>query len=195
VLLIAAPAQAHHVMGGKLPATLMQGLLSGLGHPVIGIDHLAAVVAIGCLAALHRAGPALVLGYVIAMMLGVVAHLQGLSVPASEALVALSVIALGALLVWRAGIGAAAACAAFAVTGLVHGYALGESIFGAEPTPLYAYLVGLAVIQAAVALGVMVLVRTVLATAAGNQTPARLVGAGVVGVGLAQLVAQLVPAV
>ena len=43
----AEPALAHHVMGGRMPATFGQGFLSGLGHPVIGLDHLAAVVAVG----------------------------------------------------------------------------------------------------------------------------------------------------
>ena len=31
-----APASAHHLMGGVTPVTFAQGLLSGLGHPVIG---------------------------------------------------------------------------------------------------------------------------------------------------------------
>jgi len=42
-----APASAHHVMGGATPATFAQGLLSGLGHPVIGLDHLTFVLAVG----------------------------------------------------------------------------------------------------------------------------------------------------
>ena len=50
------PALAHHPMGGRMPATFTDGLLSGLGHPIIGLDHLAAVLAIGCLAA--RIAPA-----------------------------------------------------------------------------------------------------------------------------------------
>src|SRR6188768_418935 len=95
-ILISQPAAAHHVMGGKMPATFWQGALSGLGHPIIGLDHLAAVVAIGCLAAMHNAGALLVIGYVAAMMAGAAAHVQEASVPAAEFLVALSVIALGA---------------------------------------------------------------------------------------------------
>jgi urease accessory protein len=194
LLAAVGPAAAHHLMGGRIPATFGEGLLSGLGHPIIGLDHFAAVVAVGCLAALHRAGPGLVLGYIAAMMAGVALHLQGATVPGAEMLVAASVIALGAVLVRRAGIGVPLALALFAVTGLVHGYALGESIFGAEPTPLYAYLAGLAVVQAGIGLGVMLIGRTVLDPVAGELTPARLVGAGVIGVGLAALVAQLVPA-
>ena len=31
-----ASAHAHHVMGGKTPSSFIDGLLSGLGHPLIG---------------------------------------------------------------------------------------------------------------------------------------------------------------
>ncbi len=66
-----APAFAHHLMGGHTPATFGEGILSGLGHPVIGLDHFAAVVAVGCLAAAHRAAYPLVVAFVLAMMAGV----------------------------------------------------------------------------------------------------------------------------
>jgi hydrogenase/urease accessory protein HupE len=88
-----APAFAHHLMGGHTPATFSEGILSGLGHPVIGLDHFAAVVAVGCLAAAHRAAYPLVVAFVLAMMAGVAVHLHGATVPGAEILVALSVIA------------------------------------------------------------------------------------------------------
>jgi urease accessory protein len=88
--LSATNASAHHVMGGRMPATLMDGLLSGLGHPIIGIDHFAAVVAVGCLAAMHNAGPTLVIGFIAATMAGVVLHLHGASLPAAELLGAIT---------------------------------------------------------------------------------------------------------
>jgi urease accessory protein len=34
-LVAATPALAHHAMDGQTPSTFVQGLLSGLGHPVI----------------------------------------------------------------------------------------------------------------------------------------------------------------
>ena len=46
------PASAHHFMGGKVPSNFLTGFLSGLAHPVIGLDHFAFVVAVGLLAAL-----------------------------------------------------------------------------------------------------------------------------------------------
>lgn len=190
VSLAVEPAFAHHLMGGKTPATFAQGILSGLGHPIIGLDHFAAVVAVGCLAAAHRAGAALAGGFVLAMMAGVALHVQGTTVQGAELLVALTVIALGALMLRAREMSAAAALALFAGTGLAHGYVLGKSITGAEPTPLYAYLFGLALIQSAIALGAMGAARALMA----EPLPLRLIGAGIAGVGLAVYVQQLVPA-
>jgi urease accessory protein len=76
----------------------------------------------------------------------------------------------------------------FAVGGLFHGYAYGESIFGAETTPLAAYLIGLVVIQSALAIGVAALTRKHAATAVAP----RLAGAAIAGIGLAVLVQQFV---
>ncbi|MGA8937069.1 MAG: HupE/UreJ family protein, partial [Pseudolabrys sp.] len=87
----------------------------------------------------------------------------------------------------------AAAFVLFAMVGVIHGYALGESIYGAEPTPLYAYLLGLAVIQSAIALAAAKIARS-LAQRSFDLSPLRLVGAGIAGIGLAMLVQQVIPA-
>ena len=187
-----APAFAHHLMGGRTPTSFTEGILSGLGHPVIGLDHFAAVVAIGCLAAAHRAGFVLALGFVLMMTAGVALHLHGTSVPGAEIMVAVSVIILGAIMLRGREIATAGAIALFAAVGLIHGYALGESIYGAEPTPLYAYLLGLAVIQSGIALVAMHIARF-LAQRASDVSPLRLVGAGIAGIGIAVLMQQVVP--
>jgi urease accessory protein len=191
IAILAEPAFAHHVMGGRMPATFGEGILSGLGHPVIGLDHFAAVVAVGCLAAAHRQGAALAVAFVVAMMCGVAVHLQAVTVPAAEILVAVSVILLGAILLRRSDLPSSGALALFVVVGLIHGYALGESIFGAEPTPVYAYLLGLAVIQSAIALAAMGVARMLLRS---DVVKLRLIGAGIAGIGLAVLVQQIIPA-
>jgi urease accessory protein len=187
----ADPTFAHHLMGGKIPATFGEGILSGLGHPVIGIDHFAAVVAVGCIAAAHRAGALLAIAFVVAMMCGVAVHLQAVTVPADEILVAVSVILLGAIVLSHRDLPLGGALALFVLVGLIHGYALGESIFGAERTPLAAYLIGLAGIQSAVALAAMTVARAI---ARKDEVKLRLVGAGIAGIGLAVLVQQLIPA-
>ena len=192
--LSATDAFAHHIMGGRTPATFGEGMLSGLGHPIIGLDHFAAVVAVGCIAAMHSAGAGLVVAFIVAMMAGVALHLTGATVPAAEILVALSVIALGALMLSRRQMSSAAALVLFALVGLAHGYALGESIFGAEKSPLYAYLLGLAIVQTAIALVAMATARHFVGPSK-DLSPLRLVGAGIAGIGLAVLMQQVVPAV
>ncbi|MDP2410132.1 MAG: HupE/UreJ family protein [Pseudolabrys sp.] len=184
------PALAHHPMGGVTPATFGDGLLSGLGHPVIGLDHFAAVVAVGCLAAAHRSATRLVIGFMLAMMAGVALHLYGPPVPGAEIVVALSVFGLGVLMLTRRTMTSAAALIVFAAVGLLHGYVLGESIYGAEATPLAAYLLGLAVVQGAIALGAMHLAR-LWAQRAPDQMALRLAGAGIAGIGFALFVQQV----
>ena len=186
------PALAHHVMGGRMPVTFSDGLLSGLAHPIIGIDHFAALVAVACLAAAHRAGAVLVVGFVVAMIAGVAAHVHGVTVPAAEIMVALSVILLGAMLLRDRRIPAGAALGLFVAAGLTHGYALGESIYGSESSPLIAYFIGLVVIQSALALAVMFAARAVLQRPS-NVLTLRLVGAGIVGIGLTVVMQQVIP--
>ena len=194
VATMADPAFAHHVMGGSMPVTFVDGLLSGLGHPVIGLDHFAAVVAVGCLAAAHRAGPALTIGFILAMIAGVAVHVRGTTFPGAEIMVALSVIFLGVILLRKHQITVGAAFGLFIAVGLLHGYVLGESIYGAEASPLTAYFIGLAVIQSAVALAALVATRAVTQRQADVLT-LRLIGAGIAGIGLAILIQQVIPVV
>jgi urease accessory protein len=163
-------------MDGKMPETFLQGLLSGFGHPVIGVDHLAAIVGVGILAALAGRSAAVVLAFSVAVIAGVGLHLTEVDLPASELLVGLTTLLIGALVIARQSMGAGLALLLFAVAGLVHGYALGESIVGAEPSPLVAYLLGLLIIQSAIGVVVYAAVRTMA------HWPARTAGLTTVGV-------------
>jgi urease accessory protein len=184
----ATPALAHHVMGGQTPSTVLQGLLSGLGHPVIGLDHLATVIAVGCLASWHRQGAGLVIGFVAAMIAGVALHILGMTVPGTEWMISGTVIALGIVLIRREIPAVAYEAVLFVFAGFINGYALGESIFGAEQTPYYAYLAGLAIIQSAIGLGAMLVAQRLMRA---DVTPLRLVGAGIAGIGIALVAAKI----
>jgi urease accessory protein len=186
---MAEPAFAHHAMDGETPVTWWQGLASGLAHPVLGLDHFAALIAVGCLAALARTGAWPILAYVALMMAGAALHAAGLTLPAAEPSVAISLLLLGVVLADHRLRSATILLVLFGATGLVHGYALGESIVGAEPSPLYAYFAGLVVTQSAIALGTMVAARAIIDRYAA--LPLRLVGAAVAGFGLATLVQTL----
>jgi len=176
MIAVAQPAWAHHVMGGKMPETFLQGLLSGFGHPVIGVDHLAAIVGVGILAALAARSARVVLAFSVAVIAGVGLHLGNIDLPASELFVGLTTLLIGALVVARQSMGQGLALLLFGIAGLVHGYALGESIVGAEPSPLVAYLLGLLIMQSAIGVVVYAAVRSLA------HWPARTAGLTAMGV-------------
>jgi urease accessory protein len=187
-LVAATPALAHHPMGGMTPATFMQGLLSGLGHPVIGLDHLAALIGVGLVSSRFARGLALPAFWLVAMAAGVGLHLASADLPHAELLVALSVVIIGIAATVRTTLPYAAIAALFAIGGAVHGYALGESIVGAESTPLVAYLIGLVVVQTALTIGIAFAARRF--TKASLQAPSpqlRLAGLLVTVMGAATL--------
>ncbi len=152
-LLIANPAAAHHPFGGTTPTNLSQGFLSGLGHPVIGIDHFIFTVAIGLLAALRKPqGIFIAVAFILATLGGTGLHLMGLDLPFPETAIATSVLVIGLMLGLKNNLNLIAIVVAAALGGIFHGYAYGEAIVGAEMTPLIAYLTGFASIQLVVAL-------------------------------------------
>lgn len=170
-LLWAGPAAAHHAMGGTTPTTFFEGLLSGLGHPVIGPDHLAFVIAIGIAAALVPAGLSLIALFVAASTAGVLIHAAALDLPLVEPLVSTSVIIAGLLIAAGPGANQPPWLALAAIAGLLHGYAFGEAVIGAERGVIGAYLIGLACIMSAIAAAAMLVSGRVLrrsdASAAG----------------------------
>jgi urease accessory protein len=178
-------------MGGKTPSTFTEGILSGIGHPIIGPDHLAFLVALGIAVGIGRLSFATPFLFLVAMACGVAAHVGAVNIPAAELIVAVSVLTAGVLLVLDRRITASAWAAIFTIAGFFHGYAYGESIYGAEATPLAAYLVGLVMVQTALAVGIAFATRAVW-TASGIGP--RLVGAAICGVGLTVLVGQIIPA-
>ena len=137
---VLAPAAAAHTGGGTHSA------VEGLLHPVTGVDHLLAMVAVGVLAATVSRGriawsvPA---GFVGGMLLGAGLGLAGVGFPGVEVVIAASVVLLGALVGALGGSGARAGwwVAALAVgLGAVHGHAHGAEL-PASATP-WLYVAG-----------------------------------------------------
>jgi urease accessory protein len=157
ISLVVKPAMAHHATGYETPDNIINGLISGLAHPVIGLDHLAFVVASGLLAVGQVRGFLIPVAFAIATMLGTGVHLQGINLPIVEIIIALSVIIAGTLLACKkVSVNsqifptiALIILASFA--GIFHGYAYGEAIIGAKMTALFSYLIGFTTIQLVIA--------------------------------------------
>jgi len=184
----ASPALAHHPLGGMPMETFAHGLLSGVGHPILGFDHLFFVAAVG-IAALFTARRVLApAAYIAAMLLGCGLMYAGVGLPMKETVIALSLLVLGGALVSGRTMGTPVTLALFAGFGLFHGSAFGNSIAGQEgginTAVLIGYLIGLGAVQYLIALAAGWLAEKLLGVTGAAAINARLVGAMVAGVGL-----------
>ena len=142
---IAGPAQAHHpfAMGDSSELNAFQGLLSGIGHPLLGPDHflfMAALLFLGLSKPKQWVLPLVALGLLGSGISQIIPIPAGLET-AGEALVSLSLVVEGCVALNLLPTWILLPC----IT--LHGYLLGAAITGAEPTPLVAYFVGLAIAQ------------------------------------------------
>ena len=184
--LTATPALAHHPLAGAPMETFTHGLLSGIGHPILGFDHLFFIIAVGIAAAFTGRALTAPLGYIAGMLGGVALILAGIGLPAVELVIALSLLVTGAVLMMGRSLSLAVCVGLFALLGLFHGWAFGESLAGQEAgasgAVIIGYLLGLAAVQWAIAVAAGWAVRRFGETAT-DMAP-RLSGAMVAGAGL-----------
>lgn len=139
-ILGASPVAAHTGQGTG-------AVWSGLMHPLLGPDHIFAMLSVGVLAAVIRRPVAVPASFVLAMVLGGALGMAGMPLPGGELAIALSVVALGAALVAGGTTHAALALALVGAAGFVHGHAHGvEAPYAAEPV---AYVLGFVAATAA----------------------------------------------
>ena len=103
------------------------GMLSGMLHPLLGWDHLLAMVAVGMLAVMGRQKIAwqLPVAFVSFMLIGALLGMNGLAIPAVETGILLSLVALGALLAFGHTSYLPALTLGCALFGMLHGNAHG----------------------------------------------------------------------
>jgi urease accessory protein len=111
------------------------GFVTGFLHPLTGADHLAAMVAVGLWSALtaRRAWPDLLwapLGFAVMLLVGAVAGLAGVQLPAVEPMIAASLLVLGLLVATQRRLPALAAAALVGVFAVFHGIAHGQELAG-----------------------------------------------------------------
>jgi urease accessory protein len=139
---LAGPALAHHPLTGLPMETFQHGLLSGIGHPLLGFDHLFFVLLVGVGAHLARVRFLGVGAYLSTMLAGCLLVATSSQLPGAEALVALSLVVMGLLLATRTPASPCLLCLLFAAFGLFHGGAFGNAIAGQEAQAPIAVLTG-----------------------------------------------------
>jgi urease accessory protein len=115
------------------------GLLSGLKHPVSGLDHVVAMIAVGLWGA-QLGAPAiwvLPIAFPMVMALGGMLGLLGLHLPGMEMGIAASAILLGGVVLIELRPPLAVAAALVGFFAIFHGYAHGSELAGGESALLY----------------------------------------------------------
>lgn len=178
---LANPALAHHPfgMGESSELSAWQALLSGIGHPLLGPDHLLFMLGIA-LVGLKKTKkwvlPLLAIGLAGSAFVQL-QPLPDLLAPWAEALVSLS-LAIEGLIVLNL-LSPKLLVPMFAL----HGYLLGSTIVGAEPSPLIGYFLGLLLSQVALLLLVTTTSQRIINWLGANG---RLLTAGIwIGIGSA----------
>jgi len=133
LLLAAVPAHAHPQQGQAA------GLLSGLAHPVSGLDHVLAMVAVGLWGA-QLGAPAIWLlpvTFPMAMAFGGFLGLVGLHLPGVEVGIALSALLLGLMVASEARPPLVVAAALVGFFAIFHGHAHGTELPPGQSGLLY----------------------------------------------------------
>jgi len=164
----AAPAAAHPGHG--------DGFAAGFAHPIGGVDHLLAMVAVGLWAV-----PA---AFVAVMAIGGALGAAGVALPGVEGWVAVSVVALGLLVCFAVRAPAAAGAALVGLFALFHGHAHG----GELPETASALGFGLGFVLATAALHGAGLAAGLYSRRAVGPWIARAGGAATAAAGLAMMV-------
>lgn len=118
----AAAAHPGHVEGS--------GFVQGFQHPVGGIDHVLAMVAVGLLAALRggRALWALPLAFLGLMGIGAVLGGSGFALPFAEIGIALSIVVFGLMAMFGLSLPVSVMTALVGALAVFHGYAHGAEM-------------------------------------------------------------------
>lgn len=180
VLLLASFAAHAHT---GTDAAHSHGFIAGFMHPLTGLDHLAAMVAVGLWSALAlRRVWVAPLAFAAMLLAGALAGLQGLALPAVEPMIAASLLVLGLLTLRRQQLPVAAAAGLVALFAVFHGVAHGAELAGS--TGAAAMLAGMLAATAllhAAGVGLGLKLRSL------NAWWSRAAGAGVALFGLALL--------
>ena len=137
-------AHAHHPLEGTSPEsfTFIDGLISGLAHPILGIDHFLFLFSIGLVGfSFRRWVP-------ILLIFGLLGTISSLIYP----LILTNVELIICLSLFVSSLIAIGLINPIVLLPLItcHGYALSQSVVGAELTPISAYIIGLLISESAI---------------------------------------------
>ena len=127
---LSTSASAHLGTDSGTHHTLVDGLL----HPLTGLDHLAAMLAVGLWSALSATSARRIwlapVAFAGMLLVGALLGLNGLELPAVEPMIAASLLVMGLLVATRAQLPVAVTAGVVGVFAVFHGIAHGTELAG-----------------------------------------------------------------
>ena len=133
LVIVAGPAMAHP------GAATSSGLLAGLQHPFSGLDHLAAMLAVGLIAGRMggRAVISLPLVFIGMMLVGGMTGQAGITLTGIEPAILLSVVVLAGMAITAPRLTSVLATPVIGICALLHGFAHGAAMPAAASAGAY----------------------------------------------------------
>ncbi|MEQ9328286.1 MAG: HupE/UreJ family protein [Rhodospirillales bacterium] len=175
-LMAGSTVEAHEGAGGA------EGLIAGLTHPLLGLDHLVAMVAVGLWGAFLGMPAVWLLPMVfpLIMALAALAGMSGMPLPGAEIGIALSAIVIGLAIAMMKRAPLPAAVLIVGLFAIFHGHAHGVEL--PEAAHPFAYAAGFVAMTGLLHIG-GILLGLLIAVPAG-LIAVRAIGAGIAAVGL-----------
>ncbi len=164
------------------------GLAAGFAHPLTGLDHLIAMLAIGLWAS-QLGGPSVVMlpvTFVSVMLVGAVASMYGLNLPLVEPVIVASLLVVGLLVACAAKLPMSAGIVITAAFAFFHGAAHGQET--GEASPL---LFAIGALLATILLHIIGVMLGSMLKAKASELAVRIIGSTVAAAGLLMMIGVL----
>ena len=148
VLILPKDVFAHHPLNGEIMENFNDGFLSGIGHPILGLDHLLFIIGVGLISFLSKRFLNFSFTFIGGTILGLVSMIWGLYLPFYEIMISFTLLLLGYLILATRQIRYDGLL--FTLFGVFHGWAYG-AIFSNDVKlnidVLFGYSLGLLLTQ------------------------------------------------
>ena len=177
---------AHHPLAGQKMETFFHGFLSGIGHPVLGFDHLFFIIGVGILCLVAKKifiGP---ISFIVGMIAGLFTIISGYNLFLVEFIIALSLLLIGVFIISGKKLNFNFISVSLLIVGLFHGWAFGETIVGQENVNSYVfwgYLLGLSIVIWVISVASSIVYKNIYKVFDLNDIKLKVSGGIITGVG------------
>lgn len=124
ILIVPNLALSHHPLNGSIMQNFNDGFLSGIGHPVLGLDHLMFILGVGFISYFSKKFFNYSFSFITGTFLGMFSLIYGLYLPFYDIIISVALICLGYLLLPKKQYNYKGLI--FSFFGIFHGWAYGS---------------------------------------------------------------------